>query len=72
MKKQLEIRIYPDGKIESKTLGILGKKCTDYIAVLEDMTDARTTESSYTDDYYRTEEETVINTEIKNINGLDG
>ena len=66
MKKQLEIRIYPDGKIEGKTLGIKGKQCTEYIDVFEKMLRAKTTESAYTDEYYQTEE-TLLN-EYNTIN----
>ena len=53
--KQLQIRIYPDGKIEGKTVGIKGKKCTDYIYILEQMLKSRTIESTYTDEYYQSE-----------------
>ncbi len=59
MKQQIQIRIYPNGQIEAKTLGIKGKKCTDYINVLEEALQARTVESAYTDEYYQKEEITV-------------
>lgn len=55
LKRQLQIRIFPDGKIEGKTLGIQGKKCTDYISILEQMLKARAIESAYTDEYYQSE-----------------
>lgn len=55
MKKQLQIRIYPDGKIEGKTLGIKGNKCTDYIVVLEKLLHARVIESAYTAEYQQSE-----------------
>ncbi|MDR2712507.1 MAG: DUF2997 domain-containing protein [Clostridiales bacterium] len=64
MRKQLQVRIYPDGKIDAQTLGIKGEKCTDYIAVFEQLLQARTIESSYTNEYYQTEvqetDETVM------------
>jgi hypothetical protein len=55
MKKQLQIRIYPDGKIDAKTLGIKGEKCTEYINTLEGLLKARVVESSYTEEYYQSE-----------------
>ena len=55
MKKQLQIRIHPDGKIDATTLGIKGEKCTDYLSVFEQLLKARTIESTYTDEYYQTD-----------------
>lgn len=52
MKKQIQVRIYPDGKIEAVTHGIKGKKCTDYIQILEQMLKSKTVESAYTDEFY--------------------
>jgi hypothetical protein len=65
LKQQIKIRIYPDGKIEAKTHGIKGKKCANYIQVLEHMLEAKTVESSYTDEYYQ--EQQVINEETNQI-----
>ena len=31
MSKQIKIRVYPDGRIESETVGIKGKSCLNYI-----------------------------------------
>jgi len=55
MKKQITIRLLPTGKIEAKTSGIYGKKCLDYIILLEKMLEARTDAASYTEDYYKVE-----------------
>jgi hypothetical protein len=56
MARQLRIRIYPDGRIEAETQGVKGKKCTDYIRVLEELLDAETMESAYTAEYSQQEE----------------
>ena len=56
MKQQLQIRIYPDGRIDARTQGIKGKKCTQYIPIVEQLLQARVTESSYTPEYYQSEE----------------
>lgn len=55
MRRQLQIKIYPDGKIEAKTLGIAGRECTGYISVLEALLHARTVESAYTQEYEQTQ-----------------
>ena len=55
MKKQLQIRIYPDGKIDAKTLGIIGEKCIDHIKIIEQLLNARVVESALTEEYYQTE-----------------
>lgn len=65
MKKQMQIRIYSDGKIDAKTLGIKGEKCTDYIQILEQLLKARTVESAYTEEYYQTEAHEAVKSEIQ-------
>ena len=53
MQEKLQVRIYPDGRIEAQTKGIMGQRCTDYIQILEEMLDAKTTHTEYTSDYYQ-------------------
>ncbi len=60
MSKQIQIRVYPDGKIESKTLGIKGKSCLNYIKEIENLTGSKTVKSEFTKEYY--ENESVQNT----------
>jgi hypothetical protein len=60
MPKQIELTIYPDGKIQAEIKGVKGKKCTDYIKVLEEMLDAATTESAFTPEAFEPE---IIQTE---------
>ena len=55
MAKQIKIRVYPDGRIESKTVGIKGKSCMGYIKEVEDLTGAKTVKSEFTNEYYETE-----------------
>jgi len=50
--KQIRIKINQNGTIEAETIGITGKKCEDYISMLEGLLEARTQSSKYTDDYY--------------------
>ena len=52
MSKQIQIRIYPDGKIKAETKGIKGKGCTGYIKLIENLLDAKAVDSGYTAEYY--------------------
>jgi hypothetical protein len=56
MSKQLRIQIFQDGQIQAEVLGVKGKKCTDYISLLEELLEAEIIESDYTSEYYQTEE----------------
>jgi Protein of unknown function (DUF2997) len=56
MSKQLRVQIFQDGQIQAEVLGIKGKKCTDYISILEELLEAETIDSEYTSEYYETEE----------------
>ena len=52
----MQIRIYPDGKVQGEINGIKGKRCTDYIGIIEELTDSRTWKSTFTEEFYETEE----------------
>ena len=55
MAKQIKIRVYPDGRIESETVGIKGKSCMNYIKEVENLTGAKTVKSEFTPEYYEAE-----------------
>ncbi|MBD8067469.1 DUF2997 domain-containing protein [Bacillus sp. PS06] len=56
MEGQIQVRIFPDGRIVAETKGIKGEKCTDYIKILEELLHAETVESSYTEEFYEVEQ----------------
>lgn len=62
MPKQIKIRVYPDGRIESETVGIKGKQCLGYLKDIENMTGAKTIKSKFTKEY--TESETYALNEV--------
>lgn len=66
MKKQLQVRIYQDGRVEAETHGITGKSCGDYMPLLERMLEARVTDTRYTEEYYMEEnrEQTTLQEEV--------
>ena len=51
--KQLVVTIRRDGSVHAETLGMQGPECIDYIEALENLLEAQTTESSFTEDYHR-------------------
>jgi Protein of unknown function (DUF2997) len=51
--QRIVLRVGADGQLFAETQGITGPKCLDYIAVLEDLLDAETLSSQFTDDYNR-------------------
>lgn len=69
--KQIKLKIFPDGQVQAEVLGFQGKKCADYISVLEQMLDAEVTDSDRTSEYFLEEcvqiEETVSVPIIKSV-----
>ncbi len=59
MTKKLIIKIRKDGSIEAETKGIKGKKCEDYIKIIEELTDSKVINKEYTPEYHENEEEEV-------------
>lgn len=57
MTKRVQLRIFPDGRVQAEVQGIKGKACTSYISILEELVKAEAVDSSYTLEYF--EKETV-------------
>lgn len=57
--KKLKIKLLPDGSIEMTTEGIKGKKCTDYVKLLEELTDSKVAKQEFTPEYYEEEYEYI-------------
>ena len=51
--RQIRVSVAADGTISAETLGFTGPSCLDQVAVLEDLLDAVTTSSEFTEDYGR-------------------
>jgi hypothetical protein len=52
--RRIVVTVAPDGTVTAETRGVVGEECLDYVAVLEDLLDARVVESAYTADFHRT------------------
>jgi hypothetical protein len=62
---QIVVTVRSDGAVSAETRGILGERCLDYIAVLEDLLEARTVQSAYTADWARTD--VTVRQEDRNV-----
>lgn len=65
--KKLKIKLLPTGEIEMHTEGIKGKKCLDYIELMEVLADAKVVRQEFTQEYYEEERETVRNDEENSL-----
>ncbi|GAA0460104.1 hypothetical protein Ade02nite_14290 [Paractinoplanes deccanensis] len=50
---RIVVTVTGDGQVTAETLDILGDRCLDYIAVLEQLIGAQVRASAYTADYTR-------------------
>ncbi|MFS0646960.1 DUF2997 domain-containing protein [Siminovitchia sp. 179-K 8D1 HS] len=57
--KKIRIKITEDGEIRAETIGIKGKDCLEYIKLLEELLDAETVDSNYTEEYFQMEIQSV-------------
>ena len=66
-KKQLKIKLLPDGKIEMKTVGVKGKKCLGYVELFKLLADIKIEKQELTSEYYEEEQQVCENSnqEIK-------
>ena len=60
MSKQIKIRVYPDGRIESETIGIKGNKCLGYIKDIENLTGAKIVNSKFTKEYNEKDQQVYL------------
>ncbi len=54
-KKQLKIKLLPNGEIQMETIGVKGKKCLDYVELLKILADAKVVKQELTNEYYEQE-----------------
>lgn len=68
MTGKLIITIKKDGTIDAQTKGIKGKKCEDYVKIIEELTDSKVVNKEYTYEYYEDNEEVYSDEKDKLIN----
>ena len=56
-KKQMKVRLLPDGSIKAETVGVKGKTCLKYMMLLEEMMNASIKDSSFKEEFYENEME---------------
>lgn len=64
--KKLKIKLLPNGEIQMTTEGVKGKKCLDYVKLLEVLTDSKVQTQEFTAEYYEAEEQERINNSLYN------
>lgn len=65
--KQIKLRIFPDGHVQADVVGFRGKKCADYISILEEMLDAEAIDSERTAEYFLQDSEVVTDQNISQL-----
>lgn len=67
MSKQIKLKIFSDGKVQAEVLGFRGKKCTDYISILEQLLDAEAIDSERTPEYFLEESEVLQSPQLQHV-----
>ena len=67
MANRLNVRIFPDGLIQADIHGIKGKKCAEYIRILEEILEAEAVDSAYTPEYFQTDQAVVTDVQRQRI-----
>lgn len=63
-KKQLKIKLLPNGQIQMQTVGIKGKKCLDYLDMMKILADIKIEKQEFTSEYYEQEEQITNNQDV--------
>ncbi|MFE5291847.1 DUF2997 domain-containing protein [Isoptericola sp. NPDC056618] len=63
--EQIIVIVGPDGSLAAETKGMAGPKCLDSSALLEDLLDARTVTSKFTEEYDQTTLERETDDELR-------
>lgn len=63
---RIVVTVRVDGTIEAETHGVTGAACLDYIARLEDLIDAGTVASRFTEDYHAASSSASVHTTTTN------
>ena len=67
-KKQMKIKLLPTGEIQMETIGVKGKKCLDYVKLIELLADVKIEKQELTSEYYEQDNtETYSETIEQNI-----
>lgn len=71
-KRALKVSIAPDGTVAAETIGFTGDACLSQIGVLEDLLEATTVRSAFTDEYVTTRTETRSDARLTTQEGATG
>lgn len=54
-KRVLKVSVAPDGTVTAETIGFSGSSCLSQINLLEDILEASTVQSAFTEEYFNTQ-----------------
>lgn len=63
----ISLTVRADGSVTAETHEVLGARCLDYIAVLEDLLDAQVLSSEFTADYDRAPTIATTRADVRNV-----
>lgn len=66
-KKQLKIKLLPNGEIQMQTIGVKGKKCLDYVELLKILADVKIEKQELTKEYYESDGMEYNTNEVQDI-----
>ena len=63
--------VAPDGTVTAETIGFTGSACLSQIGVLEDLLEATTVRSAFTDEYFAAQTQTRSEARVTTREGMD-
>ena len=70
-KRALKVSVAPDGTITAETIGFTGSTCLSQIGALEDLLEATTVRSAFTDEYFAAQTQTRSEARVTTREGMD-
>ncbi|MFC2359397.1 MAG: DUF2997 domain-containing protein [Actinomyces dentalis] len=70
-RRALKVSVAPDGTVTAETIGFTGSACLSQIGVLEDLLEATTVRSAFTDEYFAAQTRTRSEARVTTREGMD-
>lgn len=70
-RRALKVSVAPDGTVTAETIGFTGSACLSQIGVLEDLLEATTVRSAFTDEYFAAQTQTRSEARVTTREGTD-
>ena len=70
-RRALKVSVAPDGTVTAETIGFTGSACLCQIGVLEELHEATTVRSAFTDEYFAAQTQTRSEARVTTREGMD-